>query len=59
LLCEIFCYAHVIPWILKVDGVCTHICDTIEFRVTHVFREGNNCIDRLANLGVENRIEFA
>jgi len=28
------------------------------FRVTHVFREGNSCVDRLTNLGVENSVEF-
>ena len=28
-----------------------NFCGTIRFRVTHIFREGNVCADKLANLG--------
>jgi len=29
---------------------CLNFCGTIRFWVTHIFREGNTCIDKLANL---------
>jgi len=35
------------------------ICAIVNFRVIHIFSKGNSCIDRLTNLGVKNRIEFA
>jgi len=30
---------------------CLNYCGKIRFRVTHIFREGNVCADKLANLG--------
>jgi len=30
-----------------------YICDAMEFRVTHFFRESNICTDILTNLGVK------
>jgi len=34
---------------------CLNYCGKIRFRVTHIFREGNMCADKLANLGFIHR----
>lgn len=35
------------------------LCDILNLKVPHTFREGNRCLDdRLANLGVEFKIEI-
>ena len=30
---------------------CLNYCGKIKFRVSHIFREGNACADKLTNLG--------
>jgi len=53
-LCEAFSYAHIIPWILKCGWCkCIRICDAKDFKVIHIFRNGNNCAKRLNNLGMK------
>jgi len=40
---------------------CIHICAIIDFRITYVFRNNYNYIDRLTHLNdliVKNKIEF-
>jgi len=34
------------------------ICKEIEFKVSHKFREGNHCADKLVLLGLENKLEL-
>jgi len=34
------------------------ICVGMKFKVSNIFREGNICADKLANLGVDNKLEF-
>ncbi|KAF1876288.1 hypothetical protein Lal_00029635 [Lupinus albus] len=33
-------------------------CSTRNLHITHIFREGNGCADKLANFGVYNRADF-
>jgi len=35
------------------------MCRAINFHVSLIYREGNKCDDRLANLGLDSRVEFA
>jgi hypothetical protein len=37
----------VVPWKLKVN----HIIRNFRFRFSHIYREKNSCVDRLANAG--------
>jgi len=37
---------------------CIKICKEIEFNVSHIFCEGNHCADKLASLGLENKLDF-
>jgi len=30
----------------------------IHFMITHIFREGNKCVDKLTNLGIDSRVQF-
>jgi len=39
-------------------NTCVNYYGKIRFRVTHIFREGNACADKLANLGFINRESF-
>jgi len=34
------------------------LCQEIEFRVSHIFHERNHCADKLALLGLENKLDF-
>ena len=36
----------------------SRICKQIDFKVSHIFREENHCTDKLASLGLENKLEF-
>ena len=43
----------VVPWTLRNRWFnCTKLTSQMNFVVTHIFREGNQCADRLANLGL-------
>jgi len=37
---------------------CIKIYKEIEFNVFHIFREGNYCVDNLASLGLDNKLDF-
>ena len=39
-------------------NTCLNYCGKIRFRVTHIFREGNVCADKLVNLGFIHRESF-
>jgi len=44
---------HMVPWELKNRWLnCIHRMNNISCFVTHIFREGNHCADRLAALGL-------
>jgi len=48
-----------VPWMLCNRWNSWHnYCGIIRFRVSHVFREGNACADKLTNLGFINREQF-
>jgi len=34
------------------------LCVRMDFKVSHIFREENNCADKLANLSVDNKLDF-
>jgi len=34
------------------------ICKEIEFKVSHIFREGIHCTEKLASLGLDNKLDF-
>ncbi|WVZ19886.1 hypothetical protein V8G54_007208 [Vigna mungo] len=38
--------------------IFVHICNDIEFKISHIFREGNHCADKLTNLGLDNMKNF-
>jgi len=45
-----------VSWILcNRWNTCLNYCGKIRFMVTHIFREGNVCVDKLANLGFIHR----
>ena len=59
MLCQALGSTHITPWIIKGKWCkCLQIYAIINFKVTHVFRE-DNCVNRLINLGVKIRVEFA
>jgi len=39
-------------------NICLNYCEKIRFRVTHIFHEGNTCVDKYANLGFIHRETF-
>jgi len=48
-----------IPWILfNRWNTCLNYCRKIRFRISHIFREGSACADKLANLGFIHREYF-
>jgi len=36
-------------------NTCLNYCGKIKFKVTHIFHEGNACVDKLTNLGFIHR----
>ena len=59
LVCVAFTAGTNVPWMLcNRWNACLNFCGTIRFRVTHIFREGNACADKLANLGFIHRESF-
>jgi len=34
------------------------ICKKIEFKVFHIFHEGNHYVDKMASLRLENKLDF-
>ena len=59
LVCVVFTTMTNVPWIIRNWwNTCLNYCEKIKFRVTHIFREGNACADKLANLGFIHRESF-
>ncbi|XP_058742423.1 uncharacterized protein LOC131614904 [Vicia villosa] len=48
-----FSKPHIVPWALRIrwENVIQHT-RSINFLVTHIYRAGNYCADRLANIGL-------
>jgi len=52
LVCAAFTTRIIVPWILHNRWkTCLNYCGKIRFKITHIFREGNACDNKLANLG--------
>ena len=59
LVCAAFTVRTNVPWMLRNRwNTCFNFCGTIRLRVTHIFREGIACADKLANLGFIHRKSF-
>jgi len=59
LVCVTFIARTNVPWMLRDRwNVCLNYYGKIRFRVTHIFREGNVCADKLANLEFFYRESF-
>ena len=59
LVCVAFTVMTNVLWMLRNQwNTCLNYCGKIRFRVTHIFREGNVCADKLANLGFTHRESF-
>jgi len=59
LVCVVFTVRTNVPWMLHNQwNTCLSYCGKIRFRVTHIFREGNACADKLVNLGFIHRESF-
>jgi len=59
LVCIAFTARTNVLWMLRNQwSTCLNYCGKIGFRVTHIFREGNVCVDKLANLGFIHRESF-
>ncbi|XP_019433776.1 PREDICTED: uncharacterized protein LOC109340519 [Lupinus angustifolius] len=44
------------PWSLQNDWIkCKEKLHTMNYNITHIFREGNNCADKLASFGIVSR----
>lgn len=42
----------IVPWHLRNRWQnCLHLCSSMSFFVTHIYREGNHCADKLADIG--------
>jgi len=52
LVCVVFTDRTNVLWMFPNRwNTCLNYREKIRFRVTHIFREGNACADKLANLG--------
>jgi len=59
ILCQAFSLFNLIPWFLKGRWrKCIKICKEIEFKVFHIFREENHCVNKLASLDLKNKLDF-
>ena len=48
-----------VPWDLISRWIhCIKLCSQIHFSCSHIYREGNLCADRLANYGIDHRVEL-
>jgi len=59
MLCQAFSSFNLIPWSLRGRWrKCIKICKEIKFKVSHIFREGNHYADKMALLGLENKLDL-
>ena len=50
-----FCNYNIVPWRLRVEWLdCMLTCSKIHVYVSHIYREGNQCADKLANYAVDH-----
>ena len=51
--------ASFVPWRIRARWkICQQLCGLMTVRVSHIFREGNKCADKLANYAIENRCSY-
>jgi len=49
----------IVPWHLRNRWQnCLHLCSYMSFFVIHIYREGNHCTDKLANIGFSIQFQF-
>jgi len=59
LVCVAFIAMTNVPWMRRNRwNTCFNYCEKIRFKITHIFREGNVCADKLANLWFIYRESF-
>lgn len=47
---------NLVPWKIRNRWRnCVHLCQSMNFRVSHIYREGNNCADKLATFGITSQ----
>lgn len=51
--------SKIVPWSLRNRwDNCLHLLSMFRFNVTHIYREGNQCADKLANIGLSLSSHF-
>jgi len=59
LVCVVFTAKTYVPWMFHNRwNTCLNYSEKIKFKITHIFHEGNVCVDKLANLGFIHRESF-
>ena len=58
LVCAAFTARTNVHWFRNRWNTCLKYYEKIRFRVTHIFREGNVCANKLTNLGFIHRKSF-
>ena len=59
LVCVAFTARTNVPLILRNRrNTCLNYCGKIRFMISHIFREGNACANKLANLGFIHKEKF-
>jgi len=54
-----FAKPEMAPWdIIKRWKTCIALTQNMQLTVTHIYREGNKCANRLANLGLHAKHDF-
>lgn len=60
LLCQAFSSSDLISLLIRGRWRnCLKISKMIDFKVTHISREENECVDKRANLRLDNKLDFA
>jgi len=58
LLCQAFISGGLISWPIRWIK-WLKVCEIIYFKVNYIFKEGNECVDKLTNLKLDNKLDFA
>jgi len=59
IVCSPFSSNSLVPWTLRNRwNKGFSFCRGIDYKISHIFREGNHCVDKLTSLGLLNRLEF-
>lgn len=49
----------IVLWSFRVRWTCCAAMNkVINFKVSHIFREGDKCVDRLSSLGIDSKSDF-